>query len=165
MSSSPELVEKLVNVNRVAKVVKGGRRFAFSALVVVGDGQGRIGVGQGKSLEVPNAIRAASAQAQRNMFKVELNGNTLFHSITSHHGASHIYMQPAAEGTGIIAGGAMRPVFEVCGVKNVLAKIIGSTNPVNVIYATLNGLRDMATPQSIAKKRGKTVKEILNVAE
>jgi len=165
MSSSPELVEKLVNVNRVAKVVKGGRRFAFSALVVVGDGQGRIGVGQGKSLEVPNAIRAASAQAQRNMFKVELNGDTLFHSITSHHGASHIYMQPAAEGTGIIAGGAMRPVFEVCGVKNVLAKIIGSTNPVNVIYATLNGLRDMATPQSIAKKRGKTVKEILNVAE
>jgi small subunit ribosomal protein S5 len=154
------LVEKLVHVNRVAKVVKGGRIFSFTALTVVGDGNGRIGFGRGKSSEVPLAIQKAIESAKRNMITVELNGSTLQHTIKANHGASKIYMQPASEGTGVIAGGAMRAVLEVAGVHNVLAKCYGSTNPVNVVRATFKGLQSMVTPQSVADKRGKTVEEI-----
>ncbi len=154
------LQEKLVQVNRVAKVVKGGRIFGFTALTVVGDGNGKVGFGRGKAREVPIAIQKALDSARRNMIQVDLDGKTLQHSIKSRHGASKIYMQPASEGTGVIAGGAMRAVLEVAGVENVLAKCYGSTNPVNVVRATFNGLRDMTSPESVAAKRGKTVEEI-----
>lgn len=161
-TANPELVEKLVNVNRVAKVVKGGRIFGFTALTVVGDGSGRVGFGRGKAREVPVAIQKAMEQARRNMIQVELkDGHTIQHPINANHGASKVYMQPASEGTGIIAGGAMRAVFEVLGIQNVLAKNIGSTNPINVVRATINGLKQMASPESIAAKRGKTVSEIM----
>lgn len=153
--------EKLVQVNRVAKVVKGGRIFSFTALTVVGDGKGRIGFGRGKSREVPTAIQKAMDQAKRNMIKVNLNGSTLQYPIKARHGASKVYMQPASEGTGIIAGGAMRAVLELAGVQNVLAKCYGSTNPINVVRATFNGLNDMRSPEDIAAKRGKSVDEIL----
>ncbi len=156
-----ELQEKLVQVNRVAKVVKGGRIFAFTALTVVGDGKGRVGFGRGKAREVPVAIQKAMDAARKNMINVELNGNTLQYPIHARHGASRVYMQPASEGTGIIAGGAMRAVLEVAGVQNVLAKIYGSTNPINVVRATVNGLKAMNSPEDIAAKRGKTVEEIL----
>jgi small subunit ribosomal protein S5 len=155
-------VEKLVAVNRVAKVVKGGRIFSFTALTVVGDGKGKVGFGRGKAREVPAAIQKALEAARRNMISVELNGTTLQHEIAAQHGASRIFMQPASEGTGVIAGGAMRAVLEVAGVQNVLAKCYGSTNPVNVVRATYNGLRDMCSPDSVAAKRGKTVEEILS---
>jgi len=156
-------IEKLVNVNRVAKVVKGGRIFGFTALTVVGDGKGRIGFGRGKAREVPAAIQKAMEQARRNMVNVAVKDeHTLQHSIKSNHGASIVYMQPASEGTGIIAGGAMRAVFEVVGIQNVLAKSIGSTNPINIVRATIKGLAAMATPESIAAKRGKSVSEILD---
>ncbi len=157
------LVEKLVNVNRVAKVVKGGRIFGFTALTVVGDGKGKIGFGRGKSKEVPTAIQKAMEQARRNMIQVDLkDGHTLQHPINARHGASKVYMQPASEGTGIIAGGAMRAVFEVLGVQNVLAKSVGSTNPINIVRATVNGLKQMSSPEAMASKRGKTVEEILD---
>jgi len=156
------LQEKLVQVNRVAKVVKGGRIFAFTALTVVGDGNGKIGYGRGKAREVPAAIQKALEAARRNMIQVDLKGTTIQHPIRSRHGASKVYMQPASEGTGVIAGGAMRAVLEVAGVHNVLAKCYGSTNPVNVVRATFEGLRDMQSPETIAAKRGKTVEEILN---
>jgi len=156
------LVEKLVNVNRVSKVVKGGRIFSFTALTVVGDGNGRVGFGRGKAREVPAAIQKAMEQARRNMIKIELkDGHTLQHPIKASHGASKVYMQPASPGTGIIAGGAMRSVFEVVGVENVLAKSIGSTNPINVVRATIRGLSEMVSPESVASKRGKSVAEIL----
>lgn len=155
------LVEKLVHVNRVAKVVKGGRIFGFTALTVVGDGNGRIGYGRGKAREVPLAIQKAIESAKRNMIQVELKGNTLQHTIKANHGASKIFMQPASEGTGVIAGGAMRAVLEVAGVQNVLAKCYGSTNPTNVVRATFNGLQKMSTPEKVAAKRGKNVEEIL----
>lgn len=156
-----DLLERLVNVNRVAKVVKGGRIFSFTALTVVGDGKGRIGFGYGKAREVPTAIQKAMESARKNMLKINLkDGHTLQHPITANHGAAKIYMQPASKGTGIIAGGAMRAVFDVVGVQDVLAKTIGSSNPINVVRATLNGLKDMADPASIAAKRGKTVEEI-----
>ena len=154
-------IEKLVQVNRVAKTVKGGRIFTFTALTVVGDGKGRVGFGRGKSREVPAAIQKAMESARRNMIQVDLNGTTLQYPIKSIHGASRVYMQPASEGTGIIAGGAMRAVLEVAGVQNVLAKCYGSTNPVNVVYATFKGLKDMQSPYVVATKRGKTVEEIL----
>lgn len=156
-----ELQEKLVQVNRVAKVVKGGRIFAFTALTVVGDGNGRVGFGRGKSREVPLAIQKAMEQAKRNMVNVQLDGNTLQYPVKSTHGGSRVYMQPASEGTGIIAGGAMRAVLEMVGVKNVLAKCYGSTNPVNVVRATFNGLAQMKSPEDVAAKRGKSVEEIL----
>jgi len=156
-----ELQEKLVQVNRVAKVVKGGRIFAFTALTVVGDGKGRVGFGRGKAREVPVAIQKAMDAARKNMINVQLNGNTLQYPIHARHGASRVYMQPASEGTGIIAGGAMRAVLEVAGVQNVLAKIYGSTNPINVVRATFNGLKAMNSPEDIAAKRGKTVEDIL----
>jgi small subunit ribosomal protein S5 len=153
-------IEKLVQVNRVAKTVKGGRIFTFTALTVVGDGKGRVGFGRGKSREVPAAIQKAMEAARRNMIQVDLNGTTLQYAMKSAHGASKVYMQPASEGTGIIAGGAMRAVLEVAGVQNVLAKCYGSTNPVNVVHATFKGLKAMQSPESIDAKRGKSVKEI-----
>ena len=154
-------IEKLVQVNRVAKTVKGGRIFTFTALTVVGDGKGRVGFGRGKSREVPAAIQKAMEAARRNMIQVDLNGTTLQYAMKSAHGASKVYMQPASEGTGIIAGGAMRAVLEVAGVQNVLAKCYGSTNPVNVVHATFKGLKSMQSPESIAAKRGKRVEEIV----
>lgn len=156
-----ELQEKLVQVNRVAKVVKGGRIFAFTALTVVGDGKGRVGFGRGKAREVPVAIQKAMEQARRNMIRVELNGDTLQYPVKARHGASKVYMQPASQGTGVIAGGAMRSVLEIAGVHNVLAKCYGSTNPVNVVRATVKGLQQMRAPEDVAAKRGKTVEEIL----
>nr|WP_317621779.1 30S ribosomal protein S5 [Pseudohongiella nitratireducens] len=155
------LQEKLIQVNRVAKVVKGGRIFAFTALTAVGDGNGRVGFGRGKAREVPLAIQKAMEAARRNMISVSLDGNTLEYPVKARHGASKIYMQPASEGTGIIAGGAMRAVLELAGIQNVLAKCYGSTNPVNVVNATFNGLRDMRSADSVAAKRGKTLEDIL----
>ena len=156
-----ELQEKLVQVNRVAKVVKGGRIFGFTALTVVGDGKGKIGFGRGKAREVPTAIQKAMEQAKRNMIDVKLDGDTLQYPVKAVHGGSKVYMQPATQGTGIIAGGAMRAVLEMVGVHNVLAKCYGSTNPVNVVRATVKGLRDMRSPEQVAAKRGKSVEEIL----
>ena len=155
-----DLQEKLVAVNRVSKVVKGGRIFSFTALTVVGDGSGRVGFGYGKAREVPAAIQKAMEQARRNMVKVELIEGTLHHHVKGTHAGSTVFMQPASEGTGIIAGGAMRAVLEVAGVQNVLAKCYGSTNPVNVVHATFKGLKAMQSPESIAAKRGKSVEEI-----
>ena len=154
------LLEKLIAVNRVAKVVKGGRIFGFSALTVVGDGQGRIGFGRGKAREVPVAIQRAMENARKNMTAVSLDGGTLQYSLIGEHGAARVYMQPASAGTGIIAGGAMRAVFEVVGVTDVLAKCIGTTNPVNVVRATVNGLKMMVSPEDVAAKRGKPVESI-----
>ncbi len=159
-TKSDGLQEKLVAVRRTAQVVKGGRIFSFSAIVVVGDGNGRVGIGKGKSREVPLAIQKALESARRSMVKIHLNHGTLFHEIKSKYGASKIIMLPASEGTGIIAGGAMRAVLEVTGVHNVLGKCIGSSNPVNVVRATLKGLRGMTTPEQIAAKRGKSVREL-----
>jgi len=156
-----DLQEKLVAVNRVAKVVKGGRVFSFSALTVVGDGKGKVGFGSGKAREVPVAIQKAMEQARRNMVDVQLDGDTLQYALNGVHGAAKVYMQPASEGTGIIAGGAMRAVFEVVGVRNVLAKCIGSNNPVNVVRATVKGLAGMKSPEMVAAKRGKAVEDIL----
>ena len=154
------LLEKLVAVNRVAKVVKGGRQFGFAALTVVGDGNGKVGFGRGKAREVPVAIQKAMENARRNMVDVRLNGSTLQYPVTARHGAAKVFMKPASEGTGIIAGGAMRAVFEVVGVQNVLAKCIGTNNPINVIRATVRGLAEMADTESVAAKRGKSVEEI-----
>lgn len=154
-------IEKLVQVNRVAKVVKGGRIFGFTALTVVGDGNGKVGFGRGKAREVPIAIQKAMEAARRNMIKVDLDGGTIQYPIKANHGAAKIYMQPASAGTGVIAGGAMRAVLEIAGVHNVLAKCYGSTNPVNVVRATFEGLKTMRSPEEIAAKRGKTVEEIL----
>lgn len=158
---SDGMIEKLVGIRRVAKVVKGGRVFGFSALTVVGDGNGRVGFGQGKAREVPVAIQKAMDEARKNMQTVTLNEHTLQHPLTATHGAAKVYMQPASEGTGVIAGGAMRAVFDVVGVHNVLAKTIGSTNPLNVVRATIKGLTDMNNPEAIAAKRGKSVAEIM----
>ena len=157
---SGDLQEKLVQVNRVAKVVKGGRIFGFTALTVVGDGKGRVGFGRGKAREVPVAIQKAMDQARRNMVKVSLKGHTLQYPVKARHGASKVYMQPASEGTGIIAGGAMRSVLELAGVHDVLAKCYGSTNPVNVVRATVKGLAAMQSPDDIAAKRGLSVEAI-----
>ncbi len=154
------MIEKLVTVTRTAKVVKGGRIFGFAALVVVGDGKGRVGVGRGKSREVPAAIQKAMQDARRRMVRIQLNSHTLFHKVYGRHGASKVVMLPAGEGTGIIAGGAMRAVFEVVGVHNVLSKCIGSSNPVNVVWATIKGLASMSSPESIAAKRGKSVEDL-----
>ncbi len=155
------LQEKLIQVNRVAKVVKGGRIFSFTALTAVGDGNGRVGFGRGKAREVPLAIQKAMEAARRNMISVSLDGHTLEYPIKARHGASKIYMQPASEGTGVIAGGAMRAIMELAGVQNVLAKCYGSTNPVNVVHATFKGLKNMRAPESVAAKRGKTLEDIL----
>jgi len=159
---SDGLREKMVAVNRVTKVVKGGRVLGFAALTVVGDGDGGIGMGKGKAREVPVAVQKAMEEARRRLFKVKLKHGTLQHSVVGRHGAAKVLMQPASEGTGIIAGGPMRAVFEVMGVTNILAKCFGSTNPYNVVRATLNGLQAMNTPSEIAAKRGKKVEEILS---
>ena len=158
---SDGIIDKLVNIRRTTKVVKGGRDFNFSALVVVGDGQGKIGFGQGKAKEVPVAIQKATDSARKNMVQVQLNGTTLYHEIHARHGATKILLVPASEGTGIIAGGAMRAVFEVMGVKNVFAKNVGSTNPINVVRAAVKGLTNMLTPEKVARKRGKSVKALM----
>jgi small subunit ribosomal protein S5 len=155
------LVEKLVQVNRVAKVVKGGRIFGFTALTVVGYGDGRVGFGRGKAREVPLAIQKAMQAARQNVVEVELNGSTIWYPVVGRHGASKVYMQPASEGTGVIAGGTMRAVLEAAGVHNVLAKCYGSTNPVNVVRATFDALQNIRSPESVAAKRGKAVEEIV----
>jgi small subunit ribosomal protein S5 len=155
------LKEKMISVNRVTKVVKGGRILSFAALTVVGDNEGGVGMGKGKSREVPVAVTKAMDEARKKMVKVSLKNGTFHHAVVGKHGSSVVIIQPASEGTGIIAGGAMRAVFEVMGVHNVLAKCLGSTNPYNVVRATLNGLSKMSTPSEIAAKRGKTVAEIL----
>lgn len=154
------LREKMVAINRVTKVVKGGRVLGFAALTVVGDGDGSIGMGKGKSREVPIAVQKAMEEARRKMVKVQLKNGTLQHAVMGRHGASKVYMQPASEGTGIIAGGPVRAVLEVMGVTNILAKCLGSTNPYNIVRATINGLTAMNTPAEIAAKRGKSVEEI-----
>ncbi|MBV7485282.1 30S ribosomal protein S5 [Bordetella sp. BOR01] len=155
------LREKMIAVNRVSKVVKGGRTMSFAALSVVGDGDGRIGMGKGKAREVPVSVQKAMEQARRGMFKVALKNGTLHHTVVGKHGASTVLISPAAEGTGVIAGGPMRAIFEVMGVRNVVAKSLGSSNPYNMVRATLNGLRASLTPSEVAAKRGKTVEEIL----
>ena len=149
------LEEKLVQVNRVAKTVKGGRVMSFTALTVVGDGNGRVGYGRGKAKEVPVAIQKALDEAKKSLVNVELNGNTLWYPVTEKSSATKVYMQPASEGTGIIAGGAMRAVLELVGIKNVLAKCYGSTNPINVVRETINGLAKMESPDNVKERRGK----------
>ena len=156
-----DLQEKLVQVNRVAKTVKGGRIMSFTALTVVGDGKGRVGFGRGKAREVPVAIQKAMEAARRNMISVELVNGTLQYPVKARHGASKVYMQPASEGTGVIAGGAMRAVLEAAGVQNVLAKCYGSTNPVNVVQATFKALTGAKSPTRVAEKRGKDVDSIV----
>jgi len=155
------LREKMIAINRVTKVVKGGRVMGFAALVVVGDGDGRVGMGKGKAREVPVSVQKAMDEARNKLVKISLKNGTLHHAVIGRHGSSRVYMQPASDGTGIIAGGPMRAIFEVMGVTNVLAKIIGSTNPYNVVRATLHGLLAMSTPAEIAAKRGKAIAEIL----
>ncbi len=160
-NSTDDLIEKLVAVNRVVKVVKGGRHFSFTALAVVGDGEGKVGFGYGKAREVPLAIQKAMERARRDMVRISLNEGTLWHPIKARHSGSRVYMQPASDGTGVIAGGPMRAVFEAVGVHNVLAKSIGSNNPINLVRDTMKGLQSMATPERVAIKRGKPVEEIL----
>ena len=154
------LQEKLINVNRVAKVVKGGRQFGFAALTVVGDGAGRVGMGRGKAREVPVAVQKAMDDARRNLVKIHLKSGTLHYAVTGEHGAAKVIMRPASEGTGIIAGGAMRAVCEVVGLQNVLAKCLGSRNSINVVRATIKALQSVSNPAEIAAKRGKKVEDI-----
>jgi small subunit ribosomal protein S5 len=159
-AATDEFIEKLVAVNRVAKVVKGGRQFGFTALTVVGDGRGRVGFGYGKAREVPVAIQKAMQQARKNLSTVALKNATLPYEVHGRHGTTRVFMQPAAEGTGLIAGGSMRAVFECAGVRNVLAKSHGSRNPINVVRATMNALTSMQSPEEIAAKRGRRLEEI-----
>ena len=156
------MIEKLIAVNRVSKTVKGGRQFTFTALTVVGDGGGRVGFGYGKAREVPVAIQKSMEGARKNMRTVDLNNGTLFHAVKAGHGAARVFMQPASEGTGVIAGGAMRAVLEAVGVKNVLAKATGSRNPINLVRATIRGLESIHSPAKIAAKRGKKVEDLIN---
>lgn len=160
--SDDGFIEKLVAVNRVSKTVKGGRQFTFTALTVVGDGAGKVGFGYGKAREVPVAIQKSMEYARKSMVNVDLDNGTLFHPVKANHGAARVYMQPASEGTGVIAGGAMRAVLEAVGVKNVLAKAVGSRNPINLVRATVKGLAATQSPARIAAKRGKKIEEILN---
>ena len=154
------MIEKLIAVNRVSKTVKGGRQFTFTALTVVGDGNGKIGMGYGKAREVPVAIQKSMEYARKAMTTVDLNNGTLFHQVKANHGAASVFMKPASEGTGVIAGGAMRAVLEVVGVKNVLAKATGSRNPINLVRATIRGLESIHSPAKIASKRGKKVEDL-----
>ena len=159
---NPEFADRLVAINRVSKTVKGGKRFGFAALVVVGDQRGRVGFGKGKAKEVPEAIRKATESAKRNMIRVPLrDGRTLHHDVNGRHGAGKVVMRTAPQGTGIIAGGPMRAVFEMLGVQDVVAKSNGSQNPYNMIRATLDGLRNQTSPRSVAQRRGKKVADIL----
>ncbi|MBI1415603.1 MAG: 30S ribosomal protein S5 [Limimaricola sp.] len=160
--ATPEFADRLVAINRVSKTVKGGKRFGFAALVVVGDQKGRVGFGKGKAKEVPEAIRKATEQARRSMIRVALReGRTLHHDMEGRHGAGRVVMRAAVEGTGIIAGGPMRAVFEMLGVKDVVSKSIGSSNPYNMIRATIDGLQKESSPRSVAQRRGKKVADIL----
>jgi len=161
-AAADEFIEKLVAVNRVAKVVKGGRQFGFTALTVVGDGNGRVGMGYGKAREVPIAIQKAMQQARKHMINVSLRGATLHYAANGKHGTSRVYMQPAADGTGMIAGGSMRAVFECAGVRNVLSKSYGSRNPINVVRATIAALEALRSPDEVAAKRGKRLEEIVS---
>ena len=156
-----ELKEKVVAINRVAKVVKGGRTFRFSAVVVVGDGAGHVGVGNGKAAEVPDAIKKAIEEAKKNLIEVPLVGTTIPHEFVGRFGSAKVMLKPAEEGTGVIAGGSVRPVLELAGYKDIRTKVIGTNNPRNVVYATIEGLRSMQTIEQVAKKRGKKVEEIL----
>ena len=159
---APEFADRLVAINRVSKTVKGGKRFGFAALVVVGDQKGRVGFGKGKAKEVPEAIRKATEQAKRQMIRVQLReGRTLHHDMEGRHGAGRVVMRTAPQGTGIIAGGPMRAVFEMLGVQDVVAKSIGSQNPYNMIRATIDGLKKESSPRSVAQRRGKKVADIL----
>lgn len=161
-----EFIEKLVAVNRVAKVVKGGRRFGFAALVVIGDGRGRVGTGHAKSKEVPDAIKKATDQAKRKMIRVPLrDGRTLHHDVKGHFGAGRVVMRTAPTGTGIIAGGPMRAVFECLGVQDVVGKVVGSNNPYNMVNATLEALQSMQSPRQIATRRGKKVADVISQRE
>lgn len=159
--SGSELLERLIAVNRVSKTVKGGRKMSFSAIVTVGDGKGRMGIGHGKSNEVPAAIQKAMENAKKNMVRVYLNGDTLYHQSIAKFGATKVMMMPASEGAGIIAGAALRAVFEVLGVKNVVAKVFGSANAINVIRAGLAALKQIKSPEAMAEKRGKRIEDIL----
>ena len=156
-----ELKEKVVAINRVAKVVKGGRTFRFSAVVVVGDENGHVGVGNGKAAEVPDAIKKAIQDAKKNLVEVPIVGTTVTHEYVGKFGSANVMLKPAEEGTGVIAGGSVRPILELAGYKDIRTKVIGTNNPRNVVYATLAGLKSMRTAEQIAKKRGKTVSEIL----
>lgn len=161
--ATPELIETVVNIRRVAKVVKGGRRFSFSALVVVGDGEGRVGTGKGKATEVPEAIRKAMETAKKNMIEIPLiEGRTIPHTIVGRFGAGKVFMKPASAGTGVIAGGPVRAVLEAAGIKDILTKSMGSANANNVVHATMEGLMNLKRVQEVARQRGKTIDEIFN---
>jgi len=160
-SETRELKERVVEINRVAKVVKGGRRFSFSALVVIGDEVDRVGVGYGKAREVPLAISKAVDDAKKNMFTVPKHGTTITHEIVGRFDAARVLLRPASEGTGVIAGGGVRAVLELGGVKDILAKSLGTTNPINMLKATVNGLQSLRRPEDVAKIRGKTISEVL----
>lgn len=159
-SNLDDLQDRVIHINRVAKVVKGGRRFSFAALVVVGDGKGHVGVGIGKAKEVPEAIRKGNEQARKNMVKVSLAGTTIPHRVDGHHGAGRVTLVPASHGTGVIAGGPVRAVVEVAGIRDILSKCIGTNNKINVVRATLDALQQLETPEKVASRRGVTVEEL-----
>ena len=160
-NNTSELKEKVVSISRVAKVVQGGRTFRFSAVVVVGDGAGHVGVGNGKAAEVPDAIKKAIEEAKKNLIEVPVVGTTIPHEFVGEFGSAKVMLKPAAEGTGIIAGGSVRPVIELAGYRDIRTKVIGTNNPRNVVYATIEGLKNMQTLEQVAKKRGKKAEDIL----